>query len=234
MRLSYITKGEGEDLVLLHGYLSSKESFYPQISYFSAFYRVTALDFPGMGGAEPLEAPWSVDDYADWTEAALSELGIENPHLLAHSFGGRVALKLLARERAEASVLTGCAGIVMRRGLLYRLRVQTFRAVRRIAPEFAERRFGSSDYRALSPVMRESFKKIVNEDLRETAKRIRRPVLFVSGELDRETPPATAEILHGCVEGSRLYLMPGCGHFAHLDDPLTFNLVAEEFYHGAL
>ena len=60
MRLSYITKGEGEDLVLLHGYLSSKESFYPQISYFSAFYRVTALDFPGMGGAEPLEAPWSV------------------------------------------------------------------------------------------------------------------------------------------------------------------------------
>ena len=46
--ISYIRRGEGKDLVLLHGYLSSKESFYPQISYFSRFFRVTALDFPGF------------------------------------------------------------------------------------------------------------------------------------------------------------------------------------------
>ena len=40
MNISYIRMGEGKDLVFLHGYLASKESFYPQISYFSRFFRV--------------------------------------------------------------------------------------------------------------------------------------------------------------------------------------------------
>ena len=74
-----IQRGRGKDLVLLHGYLSSKESFYPQIEYFSKFYRVTAFDFPGFGEAEPLKSAYSVGDYADWTEKFLKEAGIENP-----------------------------------------------------------------------------------------------------------------------------------------------------------
>ncbi|MDE5897432.1 MAG: alpha/beta hydrolase, partial [Clostridia bacterium] len=88
MKLSYLQAGEGQDLVMLHGYLSSKESFYPQIDYFSKFYRVTALDFPGFGGAEPIPFAYSVSDYADWTEEALFFLGIRSPRVFAHSFGG--------------------------------------------------------------------------------------------------------------------------------------------------
>lgn len=235
MKLSYLQRGTGKDLVMLHGYLASKESFYPQIEYFSRFYRVTALDFPGMGGAEALTEPFSVGDYAAWTHRALGELGITFPHILAHSFGGRVALKLLSRgEAIDRAVLTGCAGIVPRRGVKYRLRVGSYRLVKRIAPALAERKFGSPEYRTLSPVMRESYKKIVNEDLREDAKRITRPVLFVYGERDRETPVSTAKILHACVEGSRLLILEHCGHFAHLDDPLAFQLAAEEFYNAGL
>ena len=215
---------------MLHGYLASKESFYPQINYFSQFYRVTALDFPGMGGADALEWAYSVDDYTDWTTRALAELGIKNPYLMAHSFGGRVSIKLLARGLAERAVLCGCAGIVPRRGMKYKLRVGTYKFVKKIAPKYAEAHFGSEDYKKLSPVMRESFKKIVNEDLREEAKRIVRPVLFVNGENDGETPVAQAEILHSCVKGSELLVLKGCGHFAHLDDPLAFQLAAEEFY----
>ncbi len=231
--ISCLQKGEGKDLVMLHGYLASKESFYPQIAYFSNFYRVTALDFPGMGGADALEEPFSVSDYADWTASALRELGVKDPYLMAHSFGGRVSIKLLARGLAEKAVLCGCAGIVPKRGAAYRLRVGVYKFVKKIAPAYAESHFGSEDYRKLSPVMRESFKKIVNEDLREEAKRISRPVLFINGGNDRETPVSSAKILHACVRGSGLLVLPGCGHFAHLDDPLAFQLAAEEFYrHG--
>ncbi len=232
MKLSYLERGEGRPLVLLHGYLSSKESFYPQLEYFSSFYRVFALDFPSMGGAESLTAAWSVDDYADWTRDALASLGVENAIVMAHSFGGRVALKLLARGEFSAGVLIGCAGVVPKRGISYRVRVGAYRAVKKIFPAFAESHFGSSDFRALSPVMRESFKKIVNEDLRAVARTISRPVLFAVGEADRETPPAAVQLLHECVEGSSLVVMKGCGHFAHLDDPLTFHLAAEEFLHA--
>ena len=230
MKLSYVQQGEGKDLIFLHGYLASKESFYPQISYFSQFYRVTALDFPGFGGTEALPAAWSVADYADWLVAALEELHIAFPHVVAHSFGGRVAVKCLARGNVfDRAVLTGCAGIVPRRTAGYKLRVRCYRAVRKIAPKYAERHFGSKEYRSLPPLMRESYKKIVNEDLRGDAANIARPVLFVCGSADTETPLASARIYHACVKGSRLFVMEGCGHFAHLENPLAFNAAAEEF-----
>lgn len=229
MKLSYLRKGEGADLVFLHGYLASKESFYPQIGYFSRFYRVTALDFPGFGGADPLPAAWSVSDYAEWTLEALARLHAEGARVIAHSFGGRVAIKLLARGAFEKAVLAGCAGIVPGRTLAYHVRVRAYRTVRKIAPRFAERRFGSAEYRTLSPLMRESYKKIVNEDLRAEAQSIVRPVLFINGDRDRETPLSSIRVYLSRIGGSRLYVMEGCGHFAHLEDPLAFNAAAEEF-----
>ena len=230
--MSYLLqKGSGKDLVMLHGYLSSKESFYPQIEYFSKFYKVTAFDFPGMGVNEPLKEPYSLDDYADWTERTLKELNIEFPHVIAHSFGGRVAVKCLSRGNLfDRAVLCGCAGIIPKRTLKYKLKVKAYRVVKKIAPAYAEKKFGSEEYRTLSPVMRESYKKIVNEDLREISAKIERPVLFVNGADDTETPVSSAQIYASIVRGSKLCVLDGCGHFAHLQNPLAFHLAAEEFF----
>ena len=219
--------------MFLHGYLSSKESFYPQINYFSRHFRVTAPDLPGFGGSELIPAAWSVGEYADWLEGFLKERGIVFPCVIAHSFGGRVAIKCLARGLIDRAVLTGCAGIVRRRTLSYHLKVKSYRLVRKFAPRFAEAKFGSAEYRSLSPLMRESYKKIVNEDLREEAKRIARPVLYLNGERDKETPLSSVKILHECTAGSRLAVLKGCGHFAHLEEPLLFDLAAEEFLNDA-
>lgn len=219
--------------MFLHGYLSSKESFYLQINYFSRHFRVTAPDLPGFGGSGTIPAAWSVGEYADWLEGFLKERGIAFPCVIAHSFGGRVAIKCLARGLIDRAVLTGCAGIVKRRTLSYHLKVKSYRLIKKFAPRFAEAKFGSAEYRSLSPLMRESYKKIVNEDLREEAKRIARPVLYLNGERDRETPLSSVKILHECTAGSRLAVLKGCGHFAHLDEPLLFNLAAEEFLNDA-
>ena len=233
MNVAYLRRGEGKDLVFLHGYLSSKESFYPQIGYFSRHFRVTAPDFPGFGKSDRLPAAWSVGDYADWLEGFFKEQGIVFPYVIAHSFGGRVALKCLARGLIDRAVLTGCAGIVKKRTMAYRIRVGGYRLVKRVSPRFAEAHFGSREYRSLSPLMRESYKKIVNEDLREEAGRIARPVLYLYGERDKETPLSSGRILHECTAGSKLAVFKGCGHFAHLEEPLLFNLAAEEFLDDA-
>ncbi len=228
--VSLLQCGEGKDLVFLHGYLASKESFMPQINYFSKFYRVTAFDFLGFGQSAPLTDAYSVSDYADWTEETLSSLGIVCPHVVAHSFGGRVAIKCLSRKDIfDRVILTGCAGIVKKRTVSYRVKVGSYKIIKRIAPRYAEKHFGSAEYRSLSPIMRESYKKIVNEDLREDAKRIRRPVLFLNGSRDTETPVASAKILNACVRGSKLCVFEGLGHFAHLENPNLFNLAVEEF-----
>ena len=233
MNVAYLRRGEGKDLVFLHGYLSCKESFYPQIGYFSRHFRVTAPDFPGFGESDRIPAAWSVGDYADWLEGFFKEQGIVFPYVIAHSFGGRVALKCLARGLIDRAVLTGCAGIVKKRTMAYRIRVGGYHLVKRVSPRFAETHFGSREYRSLSPLMRESYKKIVNEDLREEAGRIARPVLYLYGERDKETPLSSGRILHECTAGSKLAVFKGCGHFAHLEEPLLFNLAAEEFLDDA-
>ncbi len=227
---SFLQKGKGKDLLLLHGYMSSKEAFTAQIEYFSRFFRVSAIDFLGFGESPPLTAPFSVGDYALWTKGVMEALEIEKPHVIAHSFGCRVAVKMASAypDLFDKMVLTGPAGIILKRGFSYRLKVQTYRFVRLFAPKFAEKKFGSEEYRALSPIMKESYKKIVNEDLREVAKGVQNPVLLVEGEKDKTTPLKAAQIYENALPNGRLKGIKG-GHFAFAEYPLEFNLIVEEF-----
>lgn len=229
--VSYLQEGQGDDLVFLHGYLACKESFAYQLTYFSKFFRVTAFDFPGMGKSAPLTSPWSVGEYAEHAREVLAALGVGRARLVAHSFGGRVALKLLSEspDLFERALLTGCAGVPPQRGFSYTLRVKAYRAVKKVAPRFAEKRFGSHEYRTLSPVMRESYKKIVNEDLTPCLCGIRAPVLYVFGDKDTATPPYMAEILHENTADSGLVYMKGCSHFCFCERPDEFNAIAREF-----
>ena len=131
---------------------------------------------------------------------------------------------------AHSALLTGCAGVPPKRGLRYRLRVKTYRFVRKIAPRYAEKKFGSAEYRSLSPVMKESFKKIVGEDLTPLLPRIRVPVLYVFGEKDTATPLWMARVLREKTPHSELVVMRGCTHFCFCEKWEEFNAVAREFF----
>ena len=219
--------------MFLHGYLSSKEAFAAQIAYFSKFYRVTALDFLGFGHSRYLTSAFSVGDYADWLLDVLAALKVEKPHVIAHSFGCRVAVKMAAADPAffDKMLLTGAAGVIMDRGFRYRARVKAYRLVKRVAPKYAERHFGSAEYRNLPPVMKESYKKIVNEDLRSCAKNVENEVLLVQGREDTVTPKREAEAYLACFSHGKLTEMEG-GHFAFAEHPSAFNIIAEEFFYG--
>ncbi len=217
-------------MLLLHGYLSSKEAFAAQVAYFSKFFRVTALDFVGFGESGDLPAPFSVGDYAAWTEETIARLGLKKPHVIAHSFGCRVAVKMAAanNELFDKMVLTGAAGVVLKRSLGYKIKVKTYRVVKRFFPRFAERNFGSAEYRSLSPLMKESYKKIVNEDLRSAAQRVGNRVLIVQGREDKTTPLREAEAYRNAFPDATLKIVSG-GHFAFVENPSLFHLIVEEF-----
>lgn len=190
----------------------------------------------GFGKSPALQTAFSVTDYAEWTVNALQSLGVKTPHLIAHSFGCRVAIKI-AKSRADffdKMLLTGPAGVVLPRSLSYRFKVGAYRFVKRLAPKFAERHFGSQEYRSLSPVMKESYKKIVNEDLRADARQVKNQVLIVEGEEDKTTPLREAQAYLACFQSATMKTMRG-GHFAFAEHPFTFNLIAEEYFlHGRI
>jgi pimeloyl-ACP methyl ester carboxylesterase len=204
-----------------------------QIHYFARFYRVTALDFIGFGGSSPLKYPFSVADYALWTKEAMALLGVKKPHVIAHSFGCRVTVKLasLENEIFDKILLTGPAGIILNRGAAYRWKVGLYRVMKRIAPHFAEKKFGSKEYRALSPIMKESYKKIVNEDLRDCAKSVQNQVLIVEGREDNVTTLREAQTYLQAFPHGKMCIMQG-GHFAFAERPTSFNMIAEEFLYG--
>lgn len=229
-RLSTTEKGAGKPLLLLHGYLANKEIFVGAADALP-FRRTVAIDLPGFGESFPLPSAWSVDDYADCVSEVLDGLG--EADILAHSFGARIALKLAARGDARIGkmLLTGAAGLKPRRTFSYYRKVYTYKFLKHFRdPNQLDLKYGSPDYRALSPIMKESFKKIVGEDLTPLLCDVKVPVLLVFGDKDTETPPYMAERMHRGIEGSALVRFADAGHFCFLDCPARFYAVAREFF----
>ena len=227
-------EGEGQDVLLLHGYLSKKESFYYQIKFLSEFYRVTAPDFPAFGASAPITSAWSVGDYCLWLEKFIKAAKINKPVIIAHSFGARVAIKYLGErpDAAEKLIITGGAGIVKPRSKEYLRRVKTYRMVKKFFPRLAEKKFGSKEYRTLQPVMRESYKKIVNEDLQAFAKEIRCKTLLLYGSGDTVTPAdEEGKIFNSLIADSELKILEG-GHFCFSEHPEPFNKEVYNFLNG--
>ena len=218
-------------MLFLHGYLSSKESFYYQIKFLSKYFRVTAPDFLGFGASAKLEEAYSISDYCLWLDKFLQEAKLDKPHIIAHSFGARVAIKYLSGNptAAEKLVITGGAGIVKPRSKKYIRRVKAYRRIKKIFPAFAEKHFGSKEYRTLSPVMRESFKKIVNEDLKDYATAVQNQTLLIYGKDDTTTPAEEeGRIFNSLIPNSRLEVVEG-GHFCFSEHPDNFNKLLQNF-----
>ena len=185
----------------------------------------------GFGKSSPIDRPYSVDDYCDWLISFIKKSRIERPHILAHSFGARVALKYLGGRdgTAEKLIITGGAGIVKPRSPLYMRQVKRYRRIKKIFPKFAEKHFGSKEYRTLSPLMKESYKLIVNEDLRDCAGNIKNKTLLLYGRDDTVTPPdEEGEIFKNSIVGSRLLVLDG-GHFCFSEYPDEFNQTIYNF-----
>lgn len=228
-------RGAGAPVLLLHGYLSRKESFYYQIEELERRgRRAVAPDFPAFGASAPIDFPWSVGDYAEWLKKFIDANNLAGADVIAHSFGARVIFKLLAQNGGGEGlvnrlIITGGAGLVKPRSPQYMRQVTRYRRVKKLFPKLAEKLFGSEEYKSLSPLMRESYKLIVNEDLRECASKITRPTLLVYGSEDTVTPPdEEGQAFHSAIAGSKLTVIGG-SHFCFSEHPQAFNALVADF-----
>lgn len=218
-------------LIFLHGYLADSKSFSYQLGFFSNYFDVHAMDLKGFGTNKGMEFPYDLTDYCSDVKAYVLGRGLERPHVVAHSFGGRIALKLAYENPTlfDKLVLTGAAGLKPKRTLKYRVKTLTFKLLKPILGKDKLERFYSRDYLSLDSVMRESFKKIVSEHLDYTLCGIKNPTLIINGEKDGETPPYMAKKLFRGISDSRLIMIRNAGHFCFIDSPVKFNMEVKEF-----
>lgn len=105
--------GEGEPLVLIHGFTATWRCWLPVIAELVPRFEVIAPTLHGHhGGRElpPRDTPHGFAEAADKLEEHLDELGIETAHLAGNSLGGGLALELAKRGRARSVVGISPAG----------------------------------------------------------------------------------------------------------------------------
>ena len=91
--------GQGEALLLIHGFPTASWDWQKLFPDLSSRYRVIVVDLLGYGfSAKPRDYEYRVSDHADQCEALLAHLKIEAYHILAHDYGDTVTQELLARQ----------------------------------------------------------------------------------------------------------------------------------------
>ena len=233
--------GSGPPLVFLHGWGSESSVFKGLVAGLSNRHRCISIDLPGFGKTPPPPAPWSSAEYADRLRGLLETLGVNQPVLLGHSFGGKVAARLAAQGLARKLVLFGSAGIPPKRPPSYYAKVYTYKTVKLLAkvPVFGplfrdiqERmsgRAGSADYRAAQGVMRASLVRSVNEDLRPVFAKVTCPTLLVWGRNDTATPVADGQSIEKLIPGSGLVVLEGAAHYVFTDQAAACSKILDAF-----
>lgn len=139
-RVHSVTRGQGPDLVLIHGASgSTRDMTFGLMPRLQARYRVTAFDRPGLGftdRARPeLDSLLSREgesprQQADLLRAGARKLGIVRPIVLGHSLGGAVALAWALGDPEGTAAVVDVAGVALpwpgSLDLLYRINGSTF------------------------------------------------------------------------------------------------------------
>jgi haloalkane dehalogenase len=93
LRLHYLEAGEGDPILLLHGFPTSSHLYRNILPELAKTHRAIALDLPGYGLSDkPLDVRYDYDFYADILDGFLDALGIGDTHLCVHDLGGPVGL----------------------------------------------------------------------------------------------------------------------------------------------
>ncbi len=216
--------GNGNEIVFLHGWGCDGDIFLPivaQLSDFSCY----VPDFNGFGRSSmPPDSGWTVEDYADRLYRFFVENKLFDTTIVAHSFGCRVATVFAVKypTLVKKLLLVAPAG-VRQFNLLRWLRVRCYKVAKKLCGgrNSSSCSFASSDYRACQPCLKNTFVKVINQDLRNYAKLIAVPTLIVCGRDDKETPLKHAKLLNKCISNSILTEIDG-GHFAFFANPNAF------------
>ncbi|WP_454564876.1 alpha/beta fold hydrolase [Pseudomonas sp. AIG] len=108
--IRYWTAGQGEPLLLIHGFPTASWDWHYLWQPLAQRYRVIACDMLGFGdSAKPLNHTYSLLEQADLQQALLAHVQVEQPvHVLAHDYGDSVAQELLARHYEDKIEVASC------------------------------------------------------------------------------------------------------------------------------
>ena len=246
-QICYKITGDGDEtVVMLQGWGTDLGVYDSVADTINGSYRFVQFDLPGFGGSDEPREPWNVDAYADFFCRFMQALDIQKATLIGHSYGGRVIIKLAARDsipfEIQNIVLIDSAGIVPEKTFSQKMKIRRYKALKKVLnlkvvyalfPELVDdwrSRQGSADYRNASPMMRQCLVMAVNEDLRNLLPKIRQDTLLIWGDKDTATPISDAKIMEEMIPNSGLAVIEGTGHYSFLEQPVIFRNIMRAYF----
>lgn len=228
--IHFKTFGNGKKFVLfLHGWGGSTNSFLSVAKRLSNEYKVVILDLYGFGKTKFPKVPIDTYEYATQIYLFLKNKSIDELDIVAHSFGGRIAMVLASAFDIKINnlILVSSAGVVPKKTLSYKYRVLKYKIYKRLnklnlISSKKLSTFGSDEYKQLDSLQKISYVKIVNQGLEYLMKDIKSKVLLVWGDQDTTTPMYMARIIKDAIPNAGLYVYANSGHFAYLENYVNF------------
>src|SRR3981189_3081545 len=227
VEIAYLDEGEGDPIVLVHGFASSKNVNWVYPTWVSDLKkdgrRVIALDHRGHGDSTKLydAAQYEIAVMADDVIALMDQLAIARADVMGYSLGSRMTavLALKAPQRLRSAILGGIGiGLIEGGGpgenVALALEAPSLEDVAdpvgRTFRAFADQT--RSDRRALAACLRGSRRLMT----REEAARINVPVLIAVGTSDEIA--GSAQALGRIIPGARVLDIPNRDHMRAVGD----------------
>ena len=237
IEIAYLDEGEGEPIVLIHGFASTKEVNWLLTSWVTTLTKVgrraIALDNRGHGASTKLYDPAAYHSaiMAEDVRALLDHLEIERADLMGYSMGSRIAAFLSVEHpaRVRSAILGGLGirlveGVGLPESIAEALEAPTVADVkdptRRTFRVFAEQT--RSDLRALAACIRGSRQTLSRAEVAS----IMAPVLVAVGTKDKVA--GDAHELAVLIPGARALDIPDRDHMLAVGDKV-FKAAAIDF-----
>ncbi len=226
-------------LIILHGWQSSEERWQKvKENIESDEIEVIVPDIPGFKPGTELEKPWNLDDYVEWLKDFSQDR--EKFFLLGHSFGGRIAIKFAIKypQKLFGLILVSAGGVESKRALK-KLTIQfltprlkkfsflpRYNFFRKLFYKFVVKK---TDYLEVKGYLKDTFKKVIEEDLIPLLKEIKVPVLILWGEKDKTLPLRDAYLIKEEIKFSQLEILKNIRHNPHSENPQLLAQKIKEF-----
>lgn len=236
LKISYLASdqlNQKKVLVFLHGWQSEASHLKP---IFQQCQNFVALDLPGFGQSEQPKSVWSIQNYAEFLTKFLAKLGIINPILVGHSFGGSIIIKYCAQGNlAKKIILIDAAGVrnqswritgykYLAKILKLFLTIPGISHFKETIRQKAYKAIDSEDY-VHAGSMREIYRQTIKEDLQADMKKNSIPTVLIWGQNDSATPLENAQLMVKKMQQARLLVIEKAGHFPFIDQPEKFNQI---------
>jgi pimeloyl-ACP methyl ester carboxylesterase len=226
----YERMGKGKPVLILHGWGDSSVGWQLFAKELANSFEVILLDLPGFGATQSPKETWGLGDYATFVGTLLKKIRVQPYAIIGHSNGGSIAIRGLANKAftTDKLVLLDSAGIrteYVGRKKAIRLVTKTGKLLTKPLPASVRKKLRKKVYDTVGSDMlvverlQETFKLVVTDDVQQNAATLKLPTLLVYGMDDLSTPVQYGRMFHHLIAGSKLELIPGAGHFAHLDKP---------------